>query len=74
MNTLITVDQVCELHYAVRISDDAAFRLLLNKLGATVQIYDKSKGERMIIDQILGDRLWNSQVYACRPPRMIDAI
>jgi ferredoxin len=47
---------------------------LIEKTGSKVVIYDKSKGERMDVLQILKARPWNSMVYGCGPQRMIDDI
>jgi ferredoxin len=60
-----------ELHYAVRSADDTSYKNLLEKMGTNVQIYDKSKGDRMNISKILEDHKWNSYVYVCGPQRMI---
>jgi ferredoxin-NADP reductase len=63
-----------KLHYAVRSAEDVPFKELIAKLGDKVVLYDKNKGERMDIAEILNGRLWNSQIYACGPQRMIDDI
>ncbi|KAM0287498.1 hypothetical protein ACHAQH_000452 [Verticillium albo-atrum] len=62
-----------ELHYAVRSAEDVPFRHRLEKLGASVKLYDKSKGERMEIDQIVRTLKWNSQLYFCGPTRLMEA-
>ncbi|KAE8452735.1 hypothetical protein EG329_013007 [Mollisiaceae sp. DMI_Dod_QoI] len=62
------------LHYAVTSEEEIPFKPLLDKMGAKVVIYDKSKGQRMNIQEILKDRTWNSFVYACGPQRMIDDV
>lgn len=46
---------------------------LLSKLGPNINIYDKSKGQRLDITDILKNRVWNSHAYICGPQRMIDA-
>lgn len=71
---LISINQTFELHYAVRTADDVAFRSILSAFGSGVRIYDRSKGERMDINQILKGRIWNSQVFTCGPQRMIDGV
>jgi ferredoxin-NADP reductase len=63
-----------KLHYAVRSAEDIPFKELIDKLGEKVIIYDRGKGERMDIAEILRTRLWNSQIYTCGPQRMIDHI
>lgn len=74
MRRLISINITLELHYAVRASDDVAFSKLLSDVGPNVKIYDKSRGARMNIEGILGNRIWNSQVFACGPQRMIDTV
>jgi hypothetical protein len=56
-----------KLHYAVRSAEDIPFQPLIAKLGSNVIIYDKSKGERMNVHQILKERSWNSFVYRYAP-------
>ncbi|RDW81955.1 hypothetical protein BP6252_03067 [Coleophoma cylindrospora] len=63
-----------DLHYAVRSSEDVAFKDMLEKMSGTVRIYDGSKGERMDIPTILKTRKWNSHIYVCGPQRMNDAV
>ena len=74
MQRVLSINETFELHYAVRTADDVAFRSILSALGSNVQIYDRSKGERMDIDRILKERIWNSQVFTCGPQRMIDGV
>lgn len=74
MKDMIAINWTVELHYAVRTSEEVAFRSLLAKCGPNIHIYDSSKGERMDIDKILKNRVWNSHVYVCGPQRMLDAV
>lgn len=75
MKRIKDTNQTFHLHYAVRTSDDVAFKSLLSNLGSNnITIYDKSKGQRMDIADILRNRIWNSAVYICGPQRMIDAV
>ncbi|RKU44365.1 hypothetical protein DL546_001729 [Coniochaeta pulveracea] len=67
-----SINYACTLHYAVRSSDDVAYVDRLKKLGDRVIIYDKSKGERMDIGNILDTMPWNSQLYFCGPKRLMD--
>ncbi|KAJ1326552.1 dimethylamine monooxygenase subunit B [Microdochium nivale] len=70
------------LHYAVRSREDMPFRSRVEGLcgaaeendaaGAALVIYDASAGERMNIAEIIGNLSWNSHVYVCGPPRMMD--
>ncbi|CRK34355.1 hypothetical protein BN1708_006347, partial [Verticillium longisporum] len=62
-----------ELHYAVRSADDVPFRQRIEKLGASVKLYDKSKGQRLDIREIVRTLKWNSQLYFCGPTRMIES-
>ncbi|UQC85229.1 MOSC domain-containing protein [Colletotrichum lupini] len=63
-----------EMHYAVRSDDDIPFRSRLDALGSSVRFYDRSKGERMDITEIIKTLKWNSHVYVCGPTRMTDAV
>ena len=62
------------LHYAVQSGKDVAFKDHLDESGAIYHIYDKSKGQRMDIEDILRNRVWNSHVFVCGPQRMIDDV
>ncbi|WYZ41580.1 hypothetical protein EsH8_V_000475 [Colletotrichum jinshuiense] len=62
-----------EMHYAVRSANDVPFRSRLEALGSSVRLYDRSKGERMDIDDIIRTLKWNSHVYVCGPTRMTEA-
>lgn len=62
-----------QLHYAVRSADDIPFRERIEKLGSdVVTIYDKSAGRPLSIAQVIGSMPWNSRLYFCGPPRMMD--
>ena len=63
-----------ELHYSVRTADDIPFRDEIEKMGIKATIYDKKKGERMNILEILEKRKWDSQIYTCGPQRMVDEV
>lgn len=73
MKRLIDTNQSFHLHYAVRKSDEVAFRPLLSELGPNVTIYDKSQWQRLDMFDIFMNRTWNSHIYICGPQRMIDA-
>ncbi|KAH8130038.1 hypothetical protein FP744_10008926 [Trichoderma asperellum] len=62
-----------QLHYAVRSSDDIPFRDRLESYGDRVIIYDKSKGQRMDIGNIMKTLPWNSYTYVCGPNRLMEA-
>ncbi|KAJ0307094.1 hypothetical protein COL516b_004327 [Colletotrichum fioriniae] len=63
-----------EMHYAVRSDDDIPFRSRLDALGSSVRFYDRNKGERMDIGDIMKTLKWNSHVYVCGPTRMTEAV
>lgn len=67
-------NQTFELHYAVRTSEEIAFKSPLEELGPSVCLYSKADGQRMDIEKILRERVWNSHVFVCGPQRMIDAV
>lgn len=61
------------VHYAVRSADDVPFKERIEKLGKdVVTVYDKSNGHRLSIPRVLKTMPWNSRVYFCGPPRMMD--
>lgn len=61
------------LHYAVRSADDVPFRERIDRLGSdVVTLYDGSAGRRLSIPQVLASMPWNSRLYFCGPPRMMD--
>jgi ferredoxin-NADP reductase len=62
-----------QLHYAVQSSDDVPFRDRLESYGDRVVIYDKTKGQRMDISNIMNTLPWNSYTYVCGPNRMMEA-
>ncbi|PNP42904.1 hypothetical protein TGAMA5MH_05650 [Trichoderma gamsii] len=61
-----------QLHYAVRSSDDIPFQDRLESYGDRVIIYDKSKGQRMDLSNIMKTLPWNSFTYVCGPIRMME--
>ncbi|KAI9735400.1 MAG: hypothetical protein M1818_006406 [Claussenomyces sp. TS43310] len=61
-----------EVHYAVRAHDDVAFAAALRDIGPTLTLYDAARGPRLDVGHILRHRRWNSHVYVCGPPRMMD--
>jgi ferredoxin-NADP reductase len=63
----------CVLHYAVRSAEEVPYRERLEKLGKDkVIIYNRSKGERLSIANIVAGMGWNSQLYFCGPKRLMD--
>lgn len=61
------------LHYAVRSAEDLPFERRVRALGKeVVTIYDASAGERLSIPNIIKTMPWNSRLYFCGPPRMMD--
>ena len=63
------------VHYAVQTADQIPFldRLEPHLEMKNVVVYDKAKGQRMDIDEIVRDLEWNSNLYVCGPPRMMEA-
>lgn len=68
-----SIHLACDLHYAVRSAEEAAFLDRLEPMRESVTIYDKSKGERMDIKNIVKTLPWNSHLYVCGPNRMMEA-
>jgi len=67
------INYSCVLHYAVRSVGEVPYRERLEKLGNDkVIIYDRSKGERLSIPDIVANMPWNSQLYFCGPRRLMD--
>lgn len=61
------------LHYAARSADDIPFAQRVRDLGAdVVTVYDASAGERLSIREVIAAMPWNSRLYFCGPPRMMD--
>ncbi|EEY14229.1 3-chlorobenzoate-3,4-dioxygenase reductase subunit [Verticillium alfalfae VaMs.102] len=58
---------------AVRSAADVPFRQRIEKLGTSVKVYDKSKGQHLDIREIVRTLKWNSQLYFCGPTRMIES-
>ena len=73
MKAMHGINWSVQLHLAVRSSEDVAFKDLLEPFGDRVVIYDKSKGERMDIPNVIKNMPWNSHVYVCGPTRMMEA-
>ncbi|KAI0972213.1 PK beta-barrel-protein domain-containing protein-like protein [Xylaria arbuscula] len=62
------------LHYGLRNADDIPFRERVDGLKESVKLYDRSKGKRMDIGEILRNLSWNSHVYVCGPNRMLEEV
>lgn len=61
------------LHYAVRSADDIPFPERIDKLGKdVVTVYDKAAGQRLDIPRVLKTMPWNSRLYFCGSPRMME--
>lgn len=61
------------LHYAVRSAEDIPFRERIDKLGKdVVTVYDKSANQRLNIAHVLKTMPWNSRLYFCGSPRMME--
>lgn len=73
MQKVHKINYSLELHYAVRAGEEAAFLDRTTQFRDRVVVYDKSRGERMDISRIVKLLPWNSKLYVCGPPRMMEA-
>ncbi|KAK2595119.1 hypothetical protein QQS21_007145 [Conoideocrella luteorostrata] len=71
---MLSINWSCKLHYAVRSAEDIPFADRLSAFQDSVVIYDRSKGERMDIANIVKTMPWNSHLYTCGPNRMMEAV
>ncbi|KAK5987493.1 Carnitine monooxygenase reductase subunit [Cladobotryum mycophilum] len=74
MNAYDSINWSFQLHYAVPSINDAAFRDRLGRYGDRVTIYDKTKGQRMNIKNVVKTLPWNSHLYVCGPNRLMEAV
>ncbi|KAI0811584.1 PK beta-barrel-protein domain-containing protein-like protein [Xylaria sp. FL0064] len=72
METYRQINWETTLHYGLRDADDIPFRDRIDGLKESVNLYDRSKGQRMNIAEILQSLSWNSHVYVCGPNRMLE--
>ncbi|KAB5577686.1 pyruvate kinase-like protein [Coniochaeta sp. 2T2.1] len=73
MEGYVAINYSCVLHYAVRSAEEVPYRERLEKLGKDkVVIYDRSKGQRLSIPDIVTGMPWNSALYFCGPKRLMD--
>lgn len=64
-----------ELHYSGRSRDTMAFLDELAQLhGARLHVYAKDEGQRNDFGQLLGQPQDGTQIYACGPVRMLEAL
>jgi MOSC domain-containing protein YiiM/ferredoxin-NADP reductase len=63
-----------ELHFAVRSYADIPFRRYLDPLGSRLVIHDKSRGQRLDLDIVLGQQEAGAHVYCCGPPRLMAGV
>lgn len=64
-----------ELHYSGRSRDTMAFLDELDQLhGARLHVYAKDEGQRNDFGQLLGQPQDGTQIYACGPVRMLEAL
>jgi MOSC domain-containing protein YiiM/ferredoxin-NADP reductase len=70
---LRSINYNCQLHYAIRSSDDVPFKDRLDSLGDVVVYYDKSQNERIDIKDLVKNMPWNTHLYVCGPNRMMEA-
>jgi MOSC domain-containing protein YiiM/ferredoxin-NADP reductase len=62
------------LYYAVRSSQDVAFRKLIEDLGKSITVLDGSKGQRLDIPKIIGKANSRTHVYCCGPERLTNGV
>ncbi|KAH8880020.1 MOSC domain-containing protein [Thozetella sp. PMI_491] len=72
VEVLIKYNISAVLHYAVRSADETPFKERLEKIRDHVHIYDKSKGQRMVLRDIVTTMPWNSHLYFCGPGRLME--
>lgn len=63
-----------ELHYAIRSLEEMAFSQYLTDLGESVNVLDKSKGQRLDLLKILGKADHPTHIYVCGPERMLEGV
>ncbi|OAA69502.1 Amphiphysin-like protein [Cordyceps fumosorosea ARSEF 2679] len=73
MKKVHQINYSLELHYAARRAEEAAFLDRMEPFRDRVKIYDKSKGQCMDIPNLVKTLPWNSKLYVCGPPRMMEA-
>ncbi len=61
------------LHYSGRARSTMAFLDELDKYGDRVRLYESLGNERLVVPEIVDDAA-GSVVYACGPPRLLDAL
>ncbi|EOO02671.1 putative mosc domain-containing protein [Phaeoacremonium minimum UCRPA7] len=72
MEALQGINYSVELHYAVRSEDERPYKERLDKLGDSVRLYDKQKGQRMDVGNVIKNMTWNSAIYVCGPKSLMD--
>lgn len=68
-------DQKFELYIATSSRNNVPFKNILQRLSPNrVIIYDKSKGQRLDIKQIISKMNTGTHIYCCGPSRLMDAV
>ncbi|KAH7416649.1 putative vanillate O-demethylase oxidoreductase [Cadophora sp. MPI-SDFR-AT-0126] len=62
------------LYYAIRSSEDLAFKRYLDPFSDNLTILEGSKGQRLDIPGILGRAKSDTHIYTCGPERLMSAI
>lgn len=70
--SMYAINWAFQIHYAVRSKDEVPFADRLQKFGQSLILYDRSKGERLNVEEIIKGMPWNSQLYVCGPGRLMD--
>jgi MOSC domain-containing protein YiiM/ferredoxin-NADP reductase len=61
-----------ELHFAV--AEEVPFQSYFSQLGVNATIYNKSCGQRLDLDSIIGKAGRSTHIYTCGPQRLMDAV
>jgi len=71
---MMSVNWAVQIHYAVRSGEDVPFRERLQEFGNRLVFYDKSKGERLRVEDVIKNMPWNSKIYVCGPQRLMEDV
>lgn len=64
-----------ELHYCFRDQATAAFvEQLQARVGSRLHLYDRAKGQRMAVEQLIKSQPTDSHVYVCGPQSLINDV
>lgn len=69
---LRTSSKEYELHFAV--AEEVPFESQIKALGAKVKTYNKSKGQKLDLKDVISRADDNTHIYCCGPPRLMDEV